>query len=161
VLVTYNVENLFDAVADGGEYAQFRDATRWGEAAYHRKLAAVADALYTVAPRPATSIAVLSKLPVRRTGCCRWTRRQIRGRPPAPVLPRLATCRRRPGRYWSWSSSSPMARRCISLPPTGSRSAAASEPPLATDVPAPRSCGAASQSCSATMPPWMWLLPGT
>ena len=112
MLVTYNVENLFDAVADGGEYAQFRDATRWDEAAYHRKLAAVADALYTVAPRgadllvlqevesarvvaelqhrhlagmgyrhaivapvaneqaprPATSIAVLSKLPVRRTG---------------------------------------------------------------------------------------------
>ena len=48
-LITYNVEDLFDAVADGGEYPEYRDERTWDEAAYHHKLAAVADALHVAA----------------------------------------------------------------------------------------------------------------
>ena len=45
VRLTYNVKNLFRAVAHGAEHPAFRDASEWDEEAYYRKLAAVADAL--------------------------------------------------------------------------------------------------------------------
>ena len=44
-VVTYNVENLFDAEADGGEYREFTRHGGWSEALYTAKLRAIGRAL--------------------------------------------------------------------------------------------------------------------
>ena len=44
-LVSYNVENLFDAEVDGGEYREFTRAGGWSEALYTAKLRAIGRAL--------------------------------------------------------------------------------------------------------------------
>jgi endonuclease/exonuclease/phosphatase family metal-dependent hydrolase len=49
-IVSYNVQNLFDAVEDGHEFAEFRASAGWNDAATERKLAAIADAVLSADP---------------------------------------------------------------------------------------------------------------
>ena len=56
-LVSYNVQNLFDAVDDGGEYAEFTTASGWTLRRYHDRLQRVERVLrgtYSLAPPPAS-----------------------------------------------------------------------------------------------------------
>ena len=56
-ILSYNVQNLFDAVDDGGEYREFRVASGlWGEGRYHAKLEAIGNVLAGVEPAPAVIV---------------------------------------------------------------------------------------------------------
>ena len=48
----YNVQNLFDAVADGTEYAEFVPGSSWSSDDYERRLRATAEAILAIRPRP-------------------------------------------------------------------------------------------------------------
>lgn len=50
-LVSYNVQNLFDDVDDGGEYAEFTVSGGWTRERYYDRLARIADVLRRVSPR--------------------------------------------------------------------------------------------------------------
>ena len=57
-VVSYNVENLYDATDDGGEYREYTAAGGWNEALYSAKLRAVGSALRAAAPRGADLVAL-------------------------------------------------------------------------------------------------------
>ena len=57
-VVSYNVENLFDAEPDGGEYREFTRAGGWSEELYTAKLRAVAAALDAADSRGADLVAL-------------------------------------------------------------------------------------------------------
>lgn len=57
-VVSYNVQNLYDATDDGGEYREYTAAGGWNEALYTAKLRAVGQALRTAAPRGADLVAL-------------------------------------------------------------------------------------------------------
>lgn len=57
-VVSYNVQNLYDAADDGGEYREYTAAGGWNEALYTAKLRAVGQALRTAAPGGADLVAL-------------------------------------------------------------------------------------------------------
>ena len=60
-LVSYNVENLFDAEADGGEYREYTRGGGWTEALYTAKLRAIGRAL-TAAARDGADLVALQEV---------------------------------------------------------------------------------------------------
>ena len=57
-VVSYNVQNLFDATDDGGEYRQFTRAGGWTSDLYSAKLRAIGSALRAAAPGGADLVAL-------------------------------------------------------------------------------------------------------
>ena len=57
-VVSYNVQNLFDATDDGGEYREFTAAGGWNEALYTAKLRAIGSALRRAVPAGADLVAL-------------------------------------------------------------------------------------------------------
>ena len=57
-VVSYNVQNLYDATDDGGEYREFSAAGGWNEALYTAKLRAIASALRGAVPAGADLVAL-------------------------------------------------------------------------------------------------------
>ena len=57
-VVSYNVQNLYDAVDDGGEYREFTAAGGWNDALYTAKLRAVGTALRAAVPGGADLVAL-------------------------------------------------------------------------------------------------------
>ncbi len=56
-ILSYNVQNLFDAVDDGGEYREFRVTNGlWDEGRYHAKLEAIGNTIGAVDPPPAVIV---------------------------------------------------------------------------------------------------------
>ncbi|SIQ63917.1 Endonuclease/Exonuclease/phosphatase family protein [Alkalispirochaeta americana] len=51
-ILSWNIENLFDAVDQGSEYHQFTSAGGWTERDYHRRKERIAQALQALRPRP-------------------------------------------------------------------------------------------------------------
>ncbi len=52
VILSYNVENLFDAIDDGNEYFEFTSRGGWTEAAYQQRLQQVGAAIRSIRPVP-------------------------------------------------------------------------------------------------------------
>lgn len=52
VVLSYNVENLFDAIDDGNEYFEFTSRGGWTEAAYQQRLQQVGAAIRSIRPVP-------------------------------------------------------------------------------------------------------------
>ena len=57
-VVSYNVQNLYDATDDGGEYREFTAAGGWNEALYTAKLRAIGSALRAAVPGGADLVAL-------------------------------------------------------------------------------------------------------
>lgn len=57
-VVSYNVQNLYDATDDGGEYREYTAAGGWNEVLYTAKLRAIGSALRTAAPGGADLVAL-------------------------------------------------------------------------------------------------------
>ena len=57
-VVSYNVQNLYDAIHDGGEYREFTGAGGWDEALYTAKLRAIGSALRRAVPTGADLVAL-------------------------------------------------------------------------------------------------------
>ena len=57
-VVSYNVQNLYDATDDGGEYREFTAAGGWNEALYTAKLRAIGSALRRAVPAGADLVAL-------------------------------------------------------------------------------------------------------
>ena len=57
-VVSYNVQNLYDATDDGGEYREFTAAGGWNEALYTAKLRAIGSALRNAVPAGADLVAL-------------------------------------------------------------------------------------------------------
>jgi len=57
-VVSYNVQNLYDATDDGGEYREFTTAGGWNEALYTAKLRAIGSALRRAVPAGAELVAL-------------------------------------------------------------------------------------------------------
>ena len=57
-VVSYNVQNLYDATDDGGEYREFTAAGGWNEALYTAKLRAIGSALRRAIPAGADLVAL-------------------------------------------------------------------------------------------------------
>ncbi|POR03601.1 hypothetical protein AU468_04975 [Alkalispirochaeta sphaeroplastigenens] len=51
-ILSWNIENLFDAVDQGTEYHQFTSAGGWTEGDYHRRKERIAQAILALRPRP-------------------------------------------------------------------------------------------------------------